>query len=91
MKVEEADATTTAAEENKSAATGDDAAVTPISYPLQVVYCVKCGLPPEYCEWSARGNDLDECKKWLAENHPELFESIYPPEDGAEESKDGGQ
>ena len=33
---------------------------------------------------------MEECKKWLADNHPALFEQIYPPveEDGDEESKD---
>ena len=48
---------------------------------------VECGLPPEYCEWSGREFDLDDCKKWLAEAHPDLFESIYPPADDEEESK----
>ena len=47
---------------------------------------IGCGLPPEYCEWSGREFDLDDCKKWLAETHPDLFESIYPPADDDEES-----
>lgn len=51
------------------------------------VMWVECGLPPEYCEWSGREFDLDDCKKWLAEAHPDLFESIYPPADDEEESK----
>jgi density-regulated protein DRP1 len=52
---------------------------------------VECGLPPEYCEWSARGNDLDDCKKWLAEEHPTLFASLYVviTAEGEEESKEG--
>jgi len=61
-----------------------------VSYPLEVIYCAKCGLPPEYCQWAGRGHDLEECKKWLADTHPALFEQIYPPveDDGNEESKD---
>ena len=65
-------------------------ATVALTYPLEMVYCGKCGLPPEYCEWSARGNDIDECKKWLGENHPELFDSMYAVVEG-EESKDGGK
>mmetsp|Transcript_2460 Transcript_2460/g.3367 ORF Transcript_2460/g.3367 Transcript_2460/m.3367 type:complete len:142 (-) Transcript_2460:468-893(-) len=81
-----------AAEEEKKAEdsteeTTANATSGPISYPLQVVYCAKCGLPPEYCEWAGRGQDLDDCKKWLAENHTELFDQLYPPVED-EESKE---
>lgn len=48
-----------------------------------------CGLPPEYCEWSGRGFDLDDCKKWLGENHPALFNSLYVTVE-EEETKDAG-
>lgn len=67
-------------------ATATDSAV---SYPLQVVYDPKSGVPPEYNEYFLSGNDLEESKTWLADAHPELFESIYPPveEGGQEESK----
>ena len=51
-----------------------------------MVYC-KCGLPPEYCEFGGKTNDNDDCKKWLAEEHPELHEKIYPSVD--EETKEG--
>ena len=51
--------------------------------------CKVCGLNPEYCEWSSRGNDLDACKKWLAEAHPALFEELYVVAEGDEEAKEG--
>ena len=66
-------------------ATATDSAV---SYPLQVVYDPKSGVPPEYNEYFLSGNDLEESKTWLAGAHPELFESIYPP---VEEGGEGGQ
>ena len=58
----------------------------------KVIYLVlECGLPPEYCEWSAKGNDMDECKKWLAENHPDLYASLYVTSTEGEESKEGAE
>ena len=53
-----------------------------------------CGLPPEYCEWAGRGQDIEACRKWLSENHPALHEQLCPPQpegDGTEETKDGQQ
>jgi len=60
-----------------------------VKYPLTVVYCGKCGLPPEYCEWAPKAFDFELCKKWLAEEHPDLSAKLYPaaPE-GTEESKE---
>ena len=53
---------------------------------------VECGLPPEYCEWSGKAYDQDECKKWLQGAHPDLYDEIYPAVEGAaegdEEAKD---
>jgi hypothetical protein len=49
-----------------------------ITYPLNIIYCGKCGLPPEYCEWSAKGIDIEDCKKWLKETHPLHHEKLYP-------------
>jgi len=34
------------------------------TYPLQMVYCGRCGIPPEYCEFDKK-NDMAECKLWL--------------------------
>jgi len=51
-----------------------------------MIYC-KCGLPPEYCEFGGKNNNIEECKKWLAEEHPDLFEKIYPSVE--EETKEG--
>jgi hypothetical protein len=55
-----------------------------------MVYCGKCGLPPEYCEFAGKASDLDECKKWLEVNSPALFLEIYPPVEvvEGEESKE---
>ncbi|CAM9929126.1 unnamed protein product [Scytosiphon promiscuus] len=40
------------------------------SYPLTVVYCGVCGLPPEYCEYGSTG---EECRAWAEANCPEMF------------------
>lgn len=56
----------------------------PVSYPIDMIYCGKCGLPSEYCEWAGRGQDIDECKKWLEENHLKLFEKLYVVAEGEE-------
>lgn len=54
-----------------------------------MLYCGKCGLPPEYCEWAPKAFDHDECKKWLKANNADMFEKLYPEvEDGAEETKE---
>jgi hypothetical protein len=47
-------------------------------YPLNVVYCGKCGLPPEYCEWSPKQFDIEDCKKWLAAENKVLYDKLYP-------------
>ena len=61
------------------------------AYPLNMIYCGVCGLPPEYCEWSPKKVDQDECKAWLLKNHPEMHEDLYAPKgtENAEESKEG--
>mmetsp|Transcript_11279 Transcript_11279/g.12880 ORF Transcript_11279/g.12880 Transcript_11279/m.12880 type:complete len:232 (+) Transcript_11279:104-799(+) len=40
-----------------------------LGYPKQVVYCPKCGLPPEYCEY---GPNFANCIPWLRENYPQF-------------------
>ena len=57
-------------------------------YPINMIYC-KCGLPPEYCEFGGKTNDTEDCKKWLAEQHPELHDKLYPPVEADEETKEG--
>jgi density-regulated protein DRP1 len=42
-------------------------------YPLKVVYCGVCGLPPEFCEY---GPDFEKCKPWLAQNCPNLYPDL---------------
>lgn len=51
--------------------------------PLTVIYCAKCGLPPEYCSFGQK--DVSACKSWLLAKHPDLFEEIY----GVEEAEAG--
>jgi len=45
--------------------------------PLNVLYCVVCTFPPEYCEFGA---SLTRCKEWLKETHPDLFDKYYSDE-----------
>lgn len=42
-------------------------------------------MPPEYCK-NAR-KDISECKKWLQETHPELFDSLYAEDPTAEKKE----
>lgn len=40
--------------------------------PRIVLYCAKCGMPPEYCEY---GPDYEtHCLPWLRKAHPDVFE-----------------
>jgi len=40
----------------------------------EVLYCKKCGMPPEYCEY---GPDFEtHCSPWLKKHHPVLFEHL---------------
>ncbi len=55
-----------------------------------MIYC-KCGLPPEYCEFGGKTNNTEDCKKWLAEQHPELHDKLYPPVEADEETKEGDE
>lgn len=42
--------------------------------PRIVLYCAKCGMPPEYCEY---GPDYEtHCLPWLKKVHPELIEKL---------------
>lgn len=46
----------------------------PILQPLFIIYCGKCGMPPEYCEY---GPDFEShCNPWLKKNHPELHAQL---------------
>ena len=39
-----------------------------------VVYCGKCGMPPEYCEY---GPDYEtHCDPWLQKHHPDLWDQL---------------
>lgn len=43
-----------------------------VRFPLKVVYCRVCGIPPEYCMFDKK--DSSECKTWLQNTHPVLFD-----------------
>lgn len=43
------------------------------SYPLKVLYCGNCSLPPEYCDFSS---DTDRCREWLEKYLPDEFSRI---------------
>jgi hypothetical protein len=52
---------------------------------------IVCSVPPEYCMVDKK--DYTECKNWLRNTHPLLFQSIYPDEEvkEGEPAKSGSQ
>ena len=58
----------------------------------KVLYCGKCGMPPEYCEY---GPDFEShCDPWLLKNHPELHAKLAslrtaPPKTKADDDAGG--
>eukprot|EP00632_Arachnochrysis_sp_CCMP2950_P005876 CAMPEP_0185703810 /NCGR_PEP_ID=MMETSP1164-20130828/15479_1 /TAXON_ID=1104430 /ORGANISM="Chrysoreinhardia sp, Strain CCMP2950" /LENGTH=298 /DNA_ID=CAMNT_0028371123 /DNA_START=15 /DNA_END=911 /DNA_ORIENTATION=+ len=63
----------------------DDAAAQP-DKDEALVYCAVCGLPPEYCEYSA---EYDKCVPWIEEHCPHLLKKAADDEaaDGAADKK----
>jgi density-regulated protein DRP1 len=53
-----------------------------MSYPLSVVYCGVCGMPPDLCEY---GSSFEACKPWLRANAP----SYLPKEKAVATSAEG--
>lgn len=54
--------------------------------PIQVIYCGKCGIPPEYCEY---GPDFEtHCNPWLKKNHPELHAKLKALRGVSEDEKE---
>lgn len=58
--------------------------------PVAVIYCGKCGMPPEYCEY---GPDFEShCDPWLRKNHPDLHSTLKAlrcvPADGKDAEDD---
>ncbi|GMM33198.1 Tma22 protein [Saccharomycopsis crataegensis] len=51
-------------------------------HPRSIVYCGICSFPPEYCEF---GGKFVQCKAWLEDAHPELYEKLYLS--GSQETK----
>lgn len=50
---------------------------------MNVIYCAKCTLPPEYCSFGQK--DISACKAWLQASHPVLYRDLYG-EDGVDAS-----
>jgi len=47
----------------------------------KVIYCGKCGMPPEYCEY---GPDFEtHCDPWLKKHHRDLHEDLASKRDAA--------
>jgi len=43
--------------------------------PKTVLYCQKCGMPPEYCSY---GPDFEShCLPWLKSSHPPVFKALF--------------
>mmetsp|Transcript_30042 Transcript_30042/g.39528 ORF Transcript_30042/g.39528 Transcript_30042/m.39528 type:complete len:205 (-) Transcript_30042:472-1086(-) len=63
-------------------------------YPVEILYCGVCGLPPEYCEF---GENYEQCLPWIQENCPEILDVTEAEEkmgemkieDGAPEEEGG--
>lgn len=51
-------------------------------FPLRVLYCATCSMPPEVHEYLSR-SQLDRCADWLRENSPETFPDRFPEEAAA--------
>jgi len=64
--------------------------VEQVTYPMTVIYCGNCGLPPEYCEYYP---DFDNCRKWLEANLPSEMGGLSLGAGGGEgeEGKKGRQ
>jgi len=45
----------------------------PSPYPLQVLYCEICSLPPEYCRYTPKFN---KCKPWLLKYAPAIYADL---------------
>lgn len=52
---------------------------------MNVIYCGKCSLPPEYCSFGQK--DTSACKAWLQDSHPVLARELYGVDEG--EAADG--
>ena len=41
---------------------------------LEIIFCEVCDAPIEYCDYSP---SPQECKDWLAANHPDEYKKLY--------------
>lgn len=53
--------------------------------PINVYYCKKCKIPPEYCGFLS--NDIASCKADLASQNEELYQKLYPEVNEGDEEK----
>ncbi len=53
---------------------------------VDVVYCAKCGMPPEYCEY---GPDYEAvCEPFLKKKHPDIYAALMAVKGKAAEDED---
>jgi len=57
---------------DSDSSSGDGADLRDSRYPLSVLYCGVCGLPPEFCS-SNPDAQFKKCLPWLNEHCPEMY------------------
>eukprot|EP00184_Porphyridium_aerugineum_P007240 CAMPEP_0184700344 /NCGR_PEP_ID=MMETSP0313-20130426/12240_1 /TAXON_ID=2792 /ORGANISM="Porphyridium aerugineum, Strain SAG 1380-2" /LENGTH=206 /DNA_ID=CAMNT_0027159957 /DNA_START=70 /DNA_END=690 /DNA_ORIENTATION=+ len=58
-------------DEHEHGASGSEA----VKYPMKVMYCGVCGLPPEYCEFDAKM--FESCKPWINQHCPWIYPDLF--------------
>eukprot|EP01130_Rhizamoeba_saxonica_P012841 TRINITY_DN5456_c0_g2_i1.p2 TRINITY_DN5456_c0_g2~~TRINITY_DN5456_c0_g2_i1.p2 ORF type:complete len:178 (+),score=49.64 TRINITY_DN5456_c0_g2_i1:57-536(+) len=43
-------------------------------YPVDVLYCGVCSLPPDFCKYGPKG--LKRCKPWLMKHVPDMYPNL---------------
>mmetsp|Transcript_9788 Transcript_9788/g.13798 ORF Transcript_9788/g.13798 Transcript_9788/m.13798 type:complete len:256 (-) Transcript_9788:61-828(-) len=53
----------------------------------EVLYCTKCGMPPEYCEY---GPDFEShCIPWLQKHHPAVYAKLFKDRKSKNDDEEG--
>jgi len=55
---------------------GENTTEKDFRYPLNVINCGICGLPPEYCEFGTE-TEFDKCKVWIGKHCPEVYPDLF--------------
>lgn len=71
-----------AAVTDPTAAAASDVPTRDPRYPLTVIYCPICSLPPELHEYHSK-NQFEKCSDWLRKHTPTLFPDRFPEEAAA--------